>query len=595
MRPLLDPRNGDVEDDASSTKQRSLLSLAGSLLAEVSLPKLLVAWVMLIGLPGLAVGFLPLLASLWLGKVSAQVPLVLTGLGSLLALSLLLALAWLGGRSMMRLLESSFWSLHALGIQPGYVVGREALRHVAERRLNAGGNPSRRGSIRAVSALVSAAVLSLFAAWLATLAWPHTRWSANLSDFTEPLRLVPPAIANAVAVVSCYFSAAAILWGIADARMAPPLDLTGLAAPDGNARRWRIAHLSDVHAVSSPYGYRIESGRSGPRGNHRLEQAFARLAERHAREPLDIILISGDLTDAGSSTEWAAFFDALAPYPQLKELIVGLPGNHDLNVVDRANPARLDLPGSPLKRLRQMRMLSALSALQGERARVLDPGAGKLGPTLARYLEAHREAIASFADTGSYKLSRRLSDVADLAFPMVLPPDGEDGLGVIVLNSNAATHFSFTNALGMISLAQSRAVDQAAALFPRAHWIIALHHHLVEYPTPAKALSERIGTALINGSYVVRRLQKLGGRAIVMHGHRHTEWIGTAGHLIIVSAPSPVMDATDADDTHFHIHTISRDGDGRIALQAGEKMTLPGMERGECRRGTSAALPDAVH
>ena len=33
MRPILDPRNGDIEDDASSTKRRSLISLAGSLLA----------------------------------------------------------------------------------------------------------------------------------------------------------------------------------------------------------------------------------------------------------------------------------------------------------------------------------------------------------------------------------------------------------------------------------------------------------------------------------------------------------------------------------------------------------------------------------
>ena len=32
--------------------------------------------------------------------------------------------------------------------------------------------------------------------------------------------------------------------------------------------------------------------------------------------------------------------------------------------------------------------------------------------------------------------------------------------------------------------------------FPRACWIIALHPHVVEYPRPAKALSERIGTAL---------------------------------------------------------------------------------------------------
>ena len=37
MKPVIDPRGGDVEDDASSTKRRSLLSLAGSLLAEISL------------------------------------------------------------------------------------------------------------------------------------------------------------------------------------------------------------------------------------------------------------------------------------------------------------------------------------------------------------------------------------------------------------------------------------------------------------------------------------------------------------------------------------------------------------------------------
>ena len=30
MTPIVDPRDGDVEDDASSTKSRSLLSLAGA-------------------------------------------------------------------------------------------------------------------------------------------------------------------------------------------------------------------------------------------------------------------------------------------------------------------------------------------------------------------------------------------------------------------------------------------------------------------------------------------------------------------------------------------------------------------------------------
>lgn len=51
MRPTIDPRLGDIEDDASSSKRRSLLSLAGSLLAEISLPKLAVAWMLLIVVP----------------------------------------------------------------------------------------------------------------------------------------------------------------------------------------------------------------------------------------------------------------------------------------------------------------------------------------------------------------------------------------------------------------------------------------------------------------------------------------------------------------------------------------------------------------
>jgi len=50
--PVVDPRRGDIEDDASSTKRRSMLSLAGSLLVEISLPKLIFAWAMLLILPG---------------------------------------------------------------------------------------------------------------------------------------------------------------------------------------------------------------------------------------------------------------------------------------------------------------------------------------------------------------------------------------------------------------------------------------------------------------------------------------------------------------------------------------------------------------
>ena len=180
------------------------------------------------------------------------------------------------------------------------------------------------------------------------------------------------------------------------------------------------------------------------------------MEEIHAQEPLDAILVTGDLTDAGRSAEWAEFFDAFAPHPQLT-LLIGLPGNHGVNGVDRANPARLDLPTSPKKRLRQVRTVLALAAIQGARVKVLDRISGRLGGTLDR-------PWSRISLKWSPSQTRNPSPVQALAalwptiFPMVCAPDTEDGLGVIVLNSNAETHFSFTNALGMVSYAQAKAM-----------------------------------------------------------------------------------------------------------------------------------------
>ena len=115
-----------------------------------------------------------------------------------------------------------------------------------------------------------------------------------------------------------------------------------------NGCSWRVVHLSDIHVVGERFGFRIESGRLGPRGNERLRSgARADEGPRLGRSGLDLVLITGDITDAGRSTEWADFFAALERTPKLARRTLLLPGNHDINVVDRANPARLDLPTSP--------------------------------------------------------------------------------------------------------------------------------------------------------------------------------------------------------------------------------------------------------
>jgi hypothetical protein len=253
-----------------------------------------------------------------------------------------------------------------------------------------------------------------------------------------------------------------------------------------------------------------------------------------------------------------------------------LPGNHDLNIVDRANPARLDLPTSPNRRLRQLRTLSAMNAIQGTRVRVVDRVEGRLGGTLSEFLEPYRAEMVRFGDEAKPNFFSAIPELWAKAFPMVVPPKDKAGLGIILLNSNADTHFSFTNALGMVPAEQMQAFDVVCAEYPHAAWIVALHHHLMEYPWAAKQLSMRIGTALINGNWFVRRLMPLAGRVVLMHGHRHVDWIGHCAGLPIVSAPSPVMEVTDDEDTAFYIHAVAVDAEGRLGLLTPGRIVVPG-------------------
>jgi 3',5'-cyclic AMP phosphodiesterase CpdA len=572
--PLIDPRRGDVEDDVSSPKQRSLLAIAGSLLAEISLPKLLFAFIFSIVLPGLLLGLAPLVASAWLLKLSTTAA-QMTGLGAAFVLMAVVAAGWFGWRPLLATVERNFWSLNALAIQPVYTFSREGLRYLAESVLSASASDTTRTRLRAISSAAAANILSIIALAIAVGAWPGTRWVGTAGDLLDVRGMILPMLANAVVIVFAYLAAAALIWGFADALMPQPVDIRGYDAETGGPC-WRVVHLSDIHLVGERYGFRIESGRRGPRGNDRFARILDRLEEIHKARPLDLVLITGDMTDAGIATEWAQFLDAVEQHPVLAERMLILPGNHDLNIVDRANPARLDLPFSPVKRLRQMRTLSAIAAVQGHRVRVVDADAGTLDRSLAQALAPHRQWIAAFADAGGLRLSLGLGPLWDDQFPLILPPGGPHGLGVAILNSNAETHFSFTNALGMVSVEQTRRLEAAVGRFPHAHWIIALHHHLIEYPMSVAKFSERVGTALINGSWFIRKIRSFAPRAIVMHGHRHVDWIGACGELRIVSAPSPMMGATNEVPTYFHIHTLSAGEGGRICLLAPERVEIAG-------------------
>jgi hypothetical protein len=386
MRPIVDPRRGDIEDDASSTKQRSLFSLAGSLLAEISLPKLIVSWVILVVIPALLLGLAPVVAVSWAGKLAAKVASPVLGILPIALFLIVVAIGWFFGRTLFRLAETNFWSLNALMVEPAYTMCREGLRHVAEKLSPVSLEAARRRRLRTTATVLSGLLISGAAVLVAMLAWPSSRWVGEAADLLSPWQLAWIALANTVVLICAYLAVAALVWAAADVLTPPPRDLSGFQPRTPGARAWRVAHLSDLHTVAERYGFRIESGRAGPSGNGRLRRVLEALEEIDASAPLDAILITGDATDAGRAAEWGEFLDALAAHPKLAARALVIPGNHDVNIVDKSNPARLDLNIGPNSRLRKIRTLSAMNALQGARARVIDHGGKRVG---------HRSAMRS--------------------------------------------------------------------------------------------------------------------------------------------------------------------------------------------------------
>src|SRR5689334_19411286 len=175
MWPFVDPRNGDMECDASSTKSRSMLSIAGSLLAEISLPKLIVAWFTLLGLPALILGALPIIASIWINTVALKFSNQFYGLLPALLLIALVGIGLLGSRRLYRLAERSFWSLNSLAVQPVYAVCREVLNQIGDRLLPENVAPIRRARWRSATAALSGAIICFVSIAVFLLVLPHIR------------------------------------------------------------------------------------------------------------------------------------------------------------------------------------------------------------------------------------------------------------------------------------------------------------------------------------------------------------------------------------------------------------------------------------
>jgi hypothetical protein len=206
----------------------------------------------------------------------------------------------------------------------------------------------------------------------------------------------------------------------------------------------------------------------------------------------------------------------------------------------------------------------------------VDHQSGALGPSLAHYLrEGERpELLRALAEPGTMRGRwEMVMNVWEAIFPLVEPATDESGYGLILLDSNAQSNFSLTNAVGFVSPSQLRALKSVLRKDPRHGWLILLHHQVVEYPVPGISLSDRVGLALMNASDVLAAIAPDASRTLILHGHRHVDWIGATGDTVLCSAPSVTL-GPEKYRGRFTIHEFVLGTNGSIQLTANERVKV---------------------
>src|SRR5215471_19950643 len=94
---------------------------------------------------------------------------------------------------------------------------------------------------------------------------------------------------------------------------------------------------------------------------------------------------------------------------------------------------------------------------------------------------------------------------------------------------------------------------------PTHAWLTVLHHQVVEYPATSIGLRDRIGLALINAPDVLTATAPHAPRTLVLHGHRHRDWIGICGSVILCSGSSTPLGSYSGEmyQGSFHVQELA--------------------------------------
>jgi 3',5'-cyclic AMP phosphodiesterase CpdA len=574
---LWDLRQGDADDNRTSPYGRGWRNVIVSTALEFNYLTASISFLMLVIVPALAVGLaVPLIATYGRYKFDAAAAIVSRPFAALFSIALFVGVVLWIARPLLSMAIENLWHLHYTLVFPLFVGLRETISAVLERfgsETRASAELDRRRRLGTVLAAILLAGGSLLVTWsIGVLARPP------IGDVVlQPWAVAKAGLSNAAIVLSLSTVAASVYWMWREIGTRYPLRDWMPGPPIGHAPIVRVAHLSDLHLVGERYGYRMECGTHGPPGNESVQQALTKLSAIHAATPFDCVLVSGDVTDAGTRAEWVEFLDILKSNPDIRSRVLFVPGNHDVNIVDRTNTGRFDLPWSVGHALRRLRFIVALDEVQGERVHIVS-GTGGLGPTLRDYVSAPDRVarLRELAEQGTWRGRWEIARVWNDVFPLVVPSTDPGGCGVILLDSNARSHFSATNAVGVIGRTELKKFRAILNAFPDRPWIILLHHHVVEYPVASVKLADRIALSLMNAPDVLASLARHASHVVIFHGHRHHDWIGMKGDVVLCSAPSVSLGSVGADlyRGSFHINELALTGGGGLRLTSSERVMV---------------------
>jgi hypothetical protein len=183
------------------------------------------------------------------------------------------------------------------------------------------------------------------------------------------------------------------------------------------------------------------------------------------------------------------------------------------------------------------------------------------------------QVLRALAENGTLRGRLEVAKIWEAMFPLVEPATAERGYGVILLDSNAPSNLSFTNAIGVLSQTQLRVLKSVLRGSLQGAWLIVLHHQVVEYPVLGIKLSDRIGLALMNAPDLLAAITCHAGRTVILHGHRHVDWVGITGETVLCSAPSVTLGMEEYRG-RFSIHEFSVSPTGRLEITANDRVKV---------------------